>query len=244
MCCIANILTSTNYYTNLFFLQVWNDAGTQIFYSYAVALGGMIALGSYNKFNNNFVKQCVFLVLCNSGTSLFAGLGIFSVLGFMSQQLELPMEKVAEKGKARSYHYIFPSQIKSIKTKTTLNLLSHCNLGPGLAFIAYPKAMASMPLAPLWSALFFAMILLVGLDSQFVQVESVVTAIVDLFPNFLRRGKRREILVGVVCLVDFFIGCTMVMEVSFWLIYLWSNVPSKSKHLSVLLAAKMREKWV
>ncbi|MCL4136977.1 UNVERIFIED_CONTAM: hypothetical protein GTU68_036164 [Idotea baltica] len=84
--------------------------------------------------------------------------------------------------------------------------------GPGLAFIAYPKAMARMPLAPLWSALFFAMILLVGLDSQFVQVESVVTAIMDLFPNILRRGKRREMLVAVVCIVDFLVGCLMVME--------------------------------
>ena len=87
--------------------------------------------------------------------------------------------------------------------------------GPGLAFIAYPKAMARMPLAPLWSALFFAMILLVGLDSQFVQVESVITAIVDLFPNQLRKGKRREILVGVVCFVDFLIGCSMVMQVNY-----------------------------
>lgn len=58
----------------------------------------MIALGSYNKFNNNFAKQCTLLVMCNSGTSLFAGFGIFSVLGFMSYQLELPMEEVAEKG--------------------------------------------------------------------------------------------------------------------------------------------------
>ncbi|ROT67869.1 sodium- and chloride-dependent GABA transporter 2 [Penaeus vannamei] len=161
--------------------QVWNDAGTQVFYSYAVALGGMVALGSYNKFNNNFIKQCTFLCVCNSMTSLFAGFGIFSVLGFMSYQLELPMTEVAE-------------------------------AGPGLAFIAYPKAMASMPLAPLWSALFFCMILMVGLDSQFVQVESVVTAIVDLFPDYLRVGRRREALVFGVCAFDFLLGCTMVMQ--------------------------------
>ena len=80
-------------------------------------------------------------------------------------------------------------------------------------FIAYPKAMAQMPLAPLWSALFFGMILLVGLDSQFVQVESVITAIIDLFPDVLRRGRRREMLVGAVCLIDFAIGTTMVMQV-------------------------------
>lgn len=161
--------------------QVWNDAGTQIFYSYAVGLGGMIALGSYNKFNNNFAKQCAILCVCNSLTSLFAGFGIFSVLGYMSYQLELPMDKVAE-------------------------------AGPGLVFIAYPKAMAQMPFAPLWSAMFFCMILMVGLDSQFVQVESVVTAIVDLYPDALRKGRGREMVVAAVCILDCVVGCSMVMQ--------------------------------
>lgn len=170
--------------------QVWNDAGTQIFYSYALGIGGMIALGSYNKFNNNFAQQAAILCACNSLSSLFAGFGIFSVLGYMSFQLEIPMEDVAE-------------------------------AGPGLVFIAYPKAMAQMPFASLWSALFFCMILLVGLDTQFVQVESVVTAIVDLYPDKLRQGNGRYYVVALVCIVDFSIGCCMVTQGGMFVFHLF-----------------------
>uniref|UniRef100_A0A8C1UN96 Transporter n=1 Tax=Cyprinus carpio TaxID=7962 RepID=A0A8C1UN96_CYPCA len=38
--------------------------------------------------------------------------------------------------------------------------------GPGLAFIAYPQAVAMMPCPQLWAACFFIMIILLGLDTQ------------------------------------------------------------------------------
>lgn len=34
-------------------VQVWIDAGTQIFFSYAICLGAMTSLGSYNKYKYN-----------------------------------------------------------------------------------------------------------------------------------------------------------------------------------------------
>lgn len=38
--------------------------------------------------------------------------------------------------------------------------------GPGLAFIAYPRAVAMMPFPQIWAIFFFIMIILLGLDSE------------------------------------------------------------------------------
>lgn len=41
-----------------------------------------------------------------------------------------------------------------------------CFAGPGLAFIAYPQAVAMMPAPQLWSICFFVMLILLGLDTE------------------------------------------------------------------------------
>ena len=61
--------------------------------------------------------------------------------------------------------------------------------GQGLAFIAYPEAVSLLAVSPLWSFLFFFMLLLLGLDSEFALLETVLSGIYDLFPR-TRRHKR------------------------------------------------------
>jgi solute carrier family 6 amino acid transporter-like protein 5/7/9/14 len=63
--------------------------------------------------------------------------------------------------------------------------------GAGLAFIAYPEAVARLPLSPMWSFLFFFMLLTLGMGTQFTVLETVVTTIVDAFPRRLS-GKNRK----------------------------------------------------
>lgn len=38
--------------------------------------------------------------------------------------------------------------------------------GPGLAFIAFPRAVSMMPVPQLWAVCFFIMIIMLGLDTQ------------------------------------------------------------------------------
>uniref|UniRef100_A0A1A8FLJ7 Transporter n=2 Tax=Nothobranchius korthausae TaxID=1143690 RepID=A0A1A8FLJ7_9TELE len=161
--------------------QVWMDAGTQIFYSYALCLGCLTALGSYNKYNNNCYKDCVHLCFLNSGTSFVAGFAIFSVLGFMAHEQNTDISKVAESG-------------------------------PGLAFIAYPRAVSMMPFPQVWAVFFFIMIILLGLDSEFVGLEALITALSDLYPSFFHVGHRRKLLLLTISVLSFFIGLVMVTE--------------------------------
>ena len=52
--------------------------------------------------------------------------------------------------------------------------------GPGLAFIAYPRALKLLPLPGLWHTLFFLMIIMLGLASQvcdIIPTSKVLTAI-------------------------------------------------------------------
>ena len=80
-------------------------------------------------------RDTVIVCLADSFTSVFAGGVMFTVLGYMAVEKNVPIDAVTTDG-------------------------------PGLVFQVYPEALSRMAVPHLWSALFFLMMLVLGLSSQ------------------------------------------------------------------------------
>ncbi|XP_037937409.1 sodium-dependent neutral amino acid transporter B(0)AT3-like [Teleopsis dalmanni] len=172
---------------------VWLEAGTQIFFSLGLAFGGLIAFSSYNPANNNCYRDAILVSLTNCGTSMFAGVVVFSVIGF----------------KATATFDRCNEERASLISQNKTSMLPVCDLqkelansasGTGLAFIIFTEAINQFPGAQIWAVLFFLMLFTLGIDSQFGTLEGVVTSLVDmkLFPNL-----PKEWIVGALCLSCF-----------------------------------------
>lgn len=90
--------------------KVWGDAAVQIFFALSPAWGGLITLSSYNKFTNNCYKDSLIVAISNIGTSFFAGLVIFSVIGFLAHELDVPVASVVDEGAGLAF-IVYPEVI-------------------------------------------------------------------------------------------------------------------------------------
>ncbi|XP_060592408.1 sodium- and chloride-dependent betaine transporter-like [Ruditapes philippinarum] len=139
--------------------QVWLEAAIQVFYSLGPTYGGVITMASHNKFHQKSIVETTICVASDAFTAFYAGLVVFTCMGFMAKEAGTTVEAVAKAS------------------------------GPGLAFVAYPEAISRMPLPQLWAALFFFMLITVAFDSTFGMFETVTGALLDVYPKQLLPRK-------------------------------------------------------
>ncbi|XP_053107092.1 sodium- and chloride-dependent glycine transporter 1 isoform X4 [Hemicordylus capensis] len=94
--------------------------------------------------------------------------------------------------------------------------------GPGLAFVAYPEALTLLPVSPLWSVLFFFMLILLGLGTQFCLLETLVTAIVDEVGNDWIIRRKTFVTLGV-AIVGFLLGVPLTTQAGIYWLLLMDN---------------------
>ncbi|XP_066600684.1 sodium- and chloride-dependent transporter XTRP3 isoform X2 [Prorops nasuta] len=211
---------------------VWLDAATQVFYSFGLAFGSLIAFGSYNTPNNNCVRDVILVSVCNAFTAIYASVVIFAILGFKAMSnvdkcLLSNRNVLVENGYLshvnvtdREYDLVVSNFNATVANFT----LDKCSLsdqldnaaeGTGLAFIVFTQAIVELPGAPFWSCIFFLMLLALGLGSQIGILEGMLCVIFDI--DLFKRIKK-QYMTGVVCVICFSVGlifCTGAGE--YWL---------------------------
>lgn len=125
---------------------VWSDAAVQIFFSLSACMGGLIAMSSYNRFNNNIIRDAFMIPIINCLTSFYAGFVVFSTLGNMAKIKDLPVGNVTQGGPGLAF-VVYPEAISSMPVSTLWAILFFfmiCILGFSTQFSAAETIMTSI----------------------------------------------------------------------------------------------------
>ncbi|XP_022662542.1 sodium- and chloride-dependent glycine transporter 1-like isoform X2 [Varroa jacobsoni] len=114
--------------------------------------------------------------------------------------------------------------------------------GAGLAFVVYPEAVARLPLAPFWSTLFFFMLMTLGMGTQFTIVETVVTTIVDTWPERLRH--RKPLVLLCICSAMFALGSVICTRGGMYVLQLMDDYVASYSALTIGLTEVIVIGWV
>jgi NSS family neurotransmitter:Na+ symporter len=90
--------------------SVWISAYGQVFFTLSLGFGIMINYASYLPKKSDVVNNAFITAFANSGFSFLAGIGVFSVLGYMAQAQGVALQDVATSGMGLAF-VAFPKAI-------------------------------------------------------------------------------------------------------------------------------------
>uniref|UniRef100_A0A8C6SLI1 Uncharacterized protein n=1 Tax=Neogobius melanostomus TaxID=47308 RepID=A0A8C6SLI1_9GOBI len=172
----------------------WLDAGAQVFYAFSLAWGALISFSSYNPVQYEHI-----LIL----HSIYAAMVTYTIIGFRATEkyeqcisdniqtllnaFNLPETSITQNNYDEEFRHLngtYPETVMELDI-TPCDMQRLLSEGTGLAFIVFTEAITKMPGAPVWSVLFFVMLLCLGISTLIGNIEGVVVPLKDLgvFPK-------------------------------------------------------------
>jgi len=112
--------------------------------------------------------------------------------------------------------------------------------GQGLAFVAYPEALSHLPAPHFWSVIFFLMLFLLGLDSEFALFETVLVAIYDTFPSL---RKQKVGVTSAMCFICFLLGLPCITQSGQYVLDLMDTYGASISVMVIAVAEMIAIMW-
>ncbi len=158
-------------------VNIWRAAFGHVSFSMSIGFGVMITYASYLDRKGDINNNALMIGLADLGTSFVAGLTVFATMGAFAFQQGIEVTNVLDS--ARSL---------------------------GLAFVAFPEALANMPAPVFFSVVFFLTLFILGLDSAFSLTEAALGSLID------KTGWSRVKVLAVMSVVGCGLGLIYVTE--------------------------------
>ncbi|XP_060951358.1 sodium-dependent neutral amino acid transporter B(0)AT2-like [Limanda limanda] len=252
-------------------VQVWRQAATQVFFALGLGFGSVIAYSSYNPRTNNCHRDAFTVSSINFLTSVLATLVVFSVLGFRAKGNVMKcvvsnVQELSEQfhnshvdiSRMPSFNYSAPSSVSledynawfKQHGRSIPGNLTDCDLetemqkgveGTGLAFIAFTEAMSLLPGSPFWSALFFLMLLNLGLSTMFGTMEGILAPLTDRFKT-LANNKTKFTIFS--CIVGFVIGLLFTQRSGNYFVMMFDDYSATLPLIIVVVFETFSVSWL
>jgi len=112
--------------------------------------------------------------------------------------------------------------------------------GPGLAFVAISDAILTMDVSPFWAILFFFMLMLLGVNSEFGTLE---TAIAPFFERKTTKLKK-SVFIGICIFVMFLIGLSMVSGPGYYIFQIFDDFSVTIPLIIITLCQSLAIGWI
>jgi NSS family neurotransmitter:Na+ symporter len=103
-------------------VDVWVAAYGQIFFTLSLGFGIMIVYASYLPQNANIFKSSIIVACTNSLYEIFAGFGVFAVLGYMAFKQSVPIQDTVTSGIGLAF-VAYPKAISMLPFGTVFGIL-------------------------------------------------------------------------------------------------------------------------
>uniref|UniRef100_A0A673NBZ0 Transporter n=1 Tax=Sinocyclocheilus rhinocerous TaxID=307959 RepID=A0A673NBZ0_9TELE len=110
--------------------------------------------------------------------------------------------------------------------------------GTGLAFIAFTEAMTHFPASPVWSVMFFFMLINLGLGSMIGTMTGITTPILDTFKI------RKEVLTVGCCIVAFLCGLLFVQRSGNYFVAMFDDYSAGLPLTIVVILENVSVAWI
>ncbi|TDA25706.1 MAG: hypothetical protein DSO00_08385 [Archaeoglobi archaeon] len=210
--------------------KIWIAAFGQIFFSLSLAMGIMIAYGSYLPEKSDIANNSFIVGLADSAFSFLIGFAVFGTLGYMAFATNTSVQEVVAGGVGLAF-VVFPQAL---------------NLIPG-----FPNLVA---------AIFFLTLIIAGLTSSISLVESVTSSLMDKFKISRTRAVNTVFALGFLGslvytttaglywldIIDHFInyyGLVLVALLEVIAVAWFFNLPSLRDHINTISEIKIGRWW-